>query len=161
MFVTVIFSFLVSSVLLYRPMLMDWIIRNQKEQIANAKLSPVRSELYIPQGVVVLQERQGFLPPDYFGGGKCFEGRVRIIYGTNRPADEIREEYAHGLTESDWELDPGYKPDGNFIVYKKGNEYHLTIDLSGVFIEPMEQDFKLIYPIFLTYVNPPYNGCTG
>ena len=142
-------------------MLTDWLIRNQKEEIAKAKLSTVRSELFFPQDVMVLQEREGFLPPDYFGGFQCFEGRIRIIYGTDRPTDEIREEYARGLTESNWALDPGYKPDENYIVYKKGSEYHLTIDLLEDLAEPIRQKFKLIYSIFLTYVSPPYNVCTG
>jgi hypothetical protein len=160
-FVTIIVSFLASSVLIFKPMLMDWTIRNQTEQIARAKLSPIRSELYTPQGAVVLHERQGFLPPDYFGGFNCFEGRINILYGTDRLTDEIREEYAHGLTESHWELDPGYKPDENYIVYKKGNEFYLTIDLLKDSTEPVKQDFKLIYSIFLTYVNLPYHSCKG
>lgn len=142
-------------------MFVDWMNRNQKGQVAQARLSPVRSELYTPWDVAVLKESEDVRPPNYFIGSECFGASVMIIYGSNRPIDEIREEYARALTAAHWELDPGYKPAEYFAVYKKGNEYHLTIDTSEVVGRPMDQDFQVIYSVFLAYMTPSYNGCTG
>ena len=150
-----------SSALMYQPMAKDWTIRKQKEQIARAKLAPVRSEMYIPQGVTVLKESEGFHPPDYFGGFGCFGISVKIIYGTNRPIDEIREEYAHELTEANWNLDSGYKPVEDYMVYKKGDEYQVVIDTLEDFTAPIEQDFEVIYSVILRYWTPSYDKCTG
>jgi len=145
-------------------MLMDWVTRNQMEQVAKAKVSLVRSELYLPQGVAVLKEGQGVIPPNSFVAWRCVSAHVKIFYGTNRPIDEIREEYTHGLTKANWELDPGYEhqPDDDYIIYRKGDEYHLTINLLEVFTEPAEQDFKVIYSVVLEYVTPSFGGnCLG
>jgi len=163
-FVTITISFIVSSVLLYQPMMIDWVIRNQMEQVARAKVSVVRSELYIPEGVSVLKESEGVIPPNSFVEWRCVSAHLKIFYGTNRPIDEIREEYTHGLTKANWELDPGYehKPDDYYIIYRKGDEYHLTINLLEDFTEPAEQDFKVIYSVVLEYVTPSFGGnCLG
>ena len=162
--ITIILAFLVSSVGLYTPMVRDWAIRNQMEQVARAKVSLVRSELYIPQGVSVLKEGEGVLPPNSFVGWRCVSAHVKIFYGTNRPIDEIRDEYIHRLTKANWELDPGYehKPDDYYIIYRKGDEYHLTINLLEDFTEPAEQDFTVVYSVVLEYVTPSFGGnCIG
>ncbi len=161
-FVTITITFLVSSILLYLPMGIDWVTRNQMEQVARAKVSLIRSELYIPQGVSVLKEGEGVIPPNSFVWWRCVSADITIFYGTNRPIDEIREEYTHGLTKASWELDPGYKHDDYYIVYRKGDEYHLTIDLLENFHEPAGQDFKVIYSVVLEYVTPSFGGnCLG
>ncbi len=160
-FVVVLVSFLISSILLYRPLLVDWMIRNQREHVAKDKLELVQAKLYTPQGVSVLKESRSFRLPTYFSGLQCFGASTDIIYGTNRSIDEIREDYAQALTEANWELDSGYKPSKDYIVYKSGTDYQLAIDTLQDFNEPLRENFKEIYSISLTYMTPSYHGCIG
>src|SRR5215217_551390 len=105
-FSTILLSFLLSSVLIYSPMLIDWMHRNEKAQSAKTRLAELRSELYAPQHIAVLKETEGIQSLNYFND--CFGAGATIIYGSNRSRDEIRADYAQALKDTGWELDPGY-----------------------------------------------------
>lgn len=155
---TVLTAFVVSALLIYSPMLVDWANRNQKEQLATAHLSALRSELYVPQGVTVLREIGSIRPLNYFND--CFGASVRIIYGSNRPRSEIRALYAQALADAGWELDPGYKRVEDYQVYQKGDENNLALDTTEA-QNPAEQSFQVVYSVWLTYLTPSHNQCTG
>ncbi len=161
-FLIVFISFLASSLLLYRPLLVDWMIRNQREQVAREKLTLVRSKLYTPLGVSVLKESESFrLPATYFSAFQCFGASANIIYGTNRSIDEIREVYSRALTDANWKLDSGYKPSKDYIVYNRSDEYEIVINMLEDFTEPPAENFKAIYSVTLSYMTPSHHGCTG
>jgi hypothetical protein len=137
-------------------------IRNQREQMAKEKLTLVRSELYTPQGVSVLKESESLrLPPTYFSAFQCFGARANIIYGTNQSIDEIREAYARALTQANWELDSGYKPSKDYIVYSRGDEYEMIINTLADITDPSAENFKEIYSVTLSFMTPSHHGCTG
>jgi hypothetical protein len=140
-------------------MLFDWLNRNHKKEVAKAQLAALRVELYVPEGVTVLKERQLITPPNYFND--CFGAHVEIIYGSNRSRDEIRREYALGLIELGWARDLGYEAVDDYQVYEKGDEGNLAVDTSEMLVNPTEQDFQVIYSAWLTYMKPSYDGCTG
>lgn len=155
----VLLSFFLSSVVIYAPMLIDWMHRNEKAQLAKTRLAELRSELYVPQGVVVLEEDEGIRSLNYFND--CFGAGVKIVYGSNRSTSDIRADYAQALKNTGWELDPGYRPDEYYQVYKRGEENHLAIDTMEMVPNPSEQDFQVIYSIWLIYIWPAYNKCYG
>lgn len=140
-------------------MLVDWMHRNEKAQLAKTRLAKLRIELYIPQGVAVLKEDEGVRLLNYFNN--CFGAGVEIVYGSNRSRSEIRADYAQALKDAGWELDPGYRLAEYYQVYKKGDENHLAIDTTEMTPNPTEQDFQVVYSILLIYIWPAYNECYG
>jgi len=156
---TILLSFFLSSLVIYSPMLMDWMRRNEKAQLAKMRLAELRSELYVPQEVAVLKETEGIQSLNYFND--CFGAGATIIYGSNRSRDEIRADYAQALKEAGWELDSGYKFVEDYQVYEKGDEKQLSIDTTETIPNPTGQDYQVIYSLMLIYTSPGYNQCHG
>lgn len=156
---TILLSFFLSSVVIYSPMLVDWIHRNEKAELAKMRLAELRSELYIPQEVVVLEEHEGIRSLNYFND--CFGAGVTIVYGSNRSRSEIRADYAQALKAAGWELNPGYKLVEDYQVYKKGDENQLSVDTTEAIPNPTGQDYQVIYSLMLIYTSPGYNQCHG
>lgn len=157
--VTIVLAFFLSSIVIYSPMLIDWMHRNEKAQLAKTRLAELRSELFVPPKVSVLEEHEGIRSLNYFND--CFGAGVEIVYGSNRSRSEIRADYAQALNEAGWKLDPGYRLVEDYQVYKKGDEDQLSIDTTEIISNPTEQDYQVIYSIWLLYISPAYNKCYG
>ena len=144
--------------------------RPSEEQIERAKktVSEIRASLYTPDGVELLAEKlyHGSNPELYPG---CVSGDIYLAYHSSRPFVEILEEYRTGLSQGDWEPDPGYSHnDQNFDVFRSGTQTILSIDSYPIRedilvvptpVDPNEQD-ETIYYIQLLYYEPSVRECS-
>jgi len=159
------FTFLLCSCLLDMKIPLDWLNRNEKEQVTKTHLASLKQQLYVPHGVTFLQESESVDYPNSFSFdfylSDCFGGAITIVYGTNQSRAEIRQAYAQALSAANWALGPGYKLNESYAVYSKGNEDQLIIDTVEPDVTPTGQYFNVIYSVRLDYQAPSHFDCRG
>jgi hypothetical protein len=133
-------------------------------QRVESGMAEARQNLYVPADAVQLVERKetglrGTIPG-------CLGGRLEIVYGINRPFEQVLEEYEQALLENGWEelYDSGDEP---WAILQRGPKTFLQIDAKSDWsllstVDPSERKrFQVLYHILLDFRDPSFGGCSG
>jgi hypothetical protein len=126
----------------------------------------IRQNLYTPADAILLNEVERSDALAY--GSGCSGVVVEMVYGVNRPLNNVIEEYHSSLLASGWELDPAYSPNktNQVAFYRKGPEVAIQIDSTPVWAslpsqEKKDQQYKTLYTILIVYTIPSNAECVG
>jgi len=124
----------------------------------------LRDDLYVPKDAVLLGEVQS---DEFRAYGKgCTGTYIEVVYGINRPLEEIVAEYQQQLLNAGWILHPGYDTDGarDHAYFQNGVETMVSINNLFVLVSinnDVSNQFSTIYVIKISYVEPSFLDCTG